>query len=154
MANPRPTPTALKLMRGNPGQRKLNAKEPKVEKEIPNPPPHLTDEESLAEWERMTEVLYGMGVLSRVDANALALYCDTHSAYVRAKTDIEENGFESATHNGSIIQRPCVAVFHRTKADMVKLLCEFGMTPASRTKVSIIESKKDQLDDFLDSTKG
>lgn len=150
MPSPKPTPTKLKQLRGNPGQRKSNEKEPQLAAEIPQAPPHLTDPIAIAEWQRLTQLLYEVGVLAKVDANALALYCDAHAAYIEAKKDIAENGFNAITGTGSIIQRPSVGVFHRCRTDMLKILCEFGMTPSSRTKVSVLNSKKDELDDFLD----
>jgi hypothetical protein len=40
---PRPQPTTLRLLRGNPGKRKLNRDEPQPEipPAVPDPPPHL-----------------------------------------------------------------------------------------------------------------
>ena len=149
MANPRPTPTALKLLRGNPGQRKLNPKEPRLVAETPKAPPHLTGKEAKAEWRRITKILADVGVLSKIDGLALALYCDAHAAYVQAKREIEQSGFTVLTHNGSPVQRPAVAVMHRCRADMLKLLAEFGMTPASRTKITVLETERDELDEFL-----
>lgn len=154
MPSPKPTPTKLKLLRGNPGQRKSNEKEPQLAAEIPPAPPHLTDPEAIVEWQRLTQLLYEVGVLARVDANALALYCDAHAVYIEAKKDIAENGFNAVTGTGSIIQRPSVGVFHRCRTDMLRILTEFGMTPSSRTKVSVLESKENELEKFLELESG
>lgn len=149
MGTPKATPTKLRLLRGNPSQRKMPENEPQVDAAIPPMPPHLTDPVAVEEWDRITQILYEVGVLTRVDGNALALYCDAHAAYLEAKKDIAENGFNATTGTGSIIQRPSVGVFHRCRTDMLRILAEFGMTPSSRTKVSVLSKKKDDLDTFL-----
>ena len=40
----KPTPTAMKLLEGNPGKRKLNDKEPRPEKKAPSCPKWLEPE--------------------------------------------------------------------------------------------------------------
>lgn len=43
MAGHRPTPTASKLVAGNPGKRALNKHEPKPKKDYPDVPLHFSD---------------------------------------------------------------------------------------------------------------
>ena len=51
---PPPTPTNLKLLRGNPGKRKLNTTEPDPPPAIPTCPSHL-DKVAKREWRRKAE---------------------------------------------------------------------------------------------------
>ena len=37
----KPTPTTLKVLRGNPGKRKINTEEPTLDVLLPDPPGHL-----------------------------------------------------------------------------------------------------------------
>jgi len=53
MSGPPPTPTSLKILKGNPGKRPLNKKEPKPKLEIPTCPAHLCPE-GKGEWKRVT----------------------------------------------------------------------------------------------------
>jgi hypothetical protein len=46
---PRPEPSSLKLLKGNPGKRPLNEREPKPPAGAPEAPAHL-DEEARREW--------------------------------------------------------------------------------------------------------
>jgi phage terminase small subunit len=58
----KPKPTILKLLEGNPGKKPLNMNEPKPEMTAPECPSWL-EAEAQEEWHRMSEQLYGMGVL-------------------------------------------------------------------------------------------
>ncbi|SPO68124.1 protein of unknown function [Pseudomonas sp. JV241A] len=77
MAGRRPTPTELKLVRGNPGKRPINKNEPKPAKRIPSAPGHLSSEGQVA-WGRLTVLLDRMGVLTEADGFALERLCDCY----------------------------------------------------------------------------
>ena len=62
---PPPTPTNLKLLRGNPGKRKLNANEPDPAPAIPPCPSHL-DKVAKKEWRRISKELLALGIISRL----------------------------------------------------------------------------------------
>lgn len=78
MAGRRPTPTELKLVRGNPGKRAINKKEPQPARHIPSAPAHLTCEGQVA-WGRLTVLLDRMGVLTEADGFALERLCDCYA---------------------------------------------------------------------------
>jgi P27 family predicted phage terminase small subunit len=72
-----PTPTALKLLQGNPGKRALDLSagvNPQVA--IPSAPGHLSPA-AKKEWKRITPLLEELGLISGLDRQALALYCQT-----------------------------------------------------------------------------
>jgi P27 family predicted phage terminase small subunit len=74
---PKPQPTALKLERGNPGHRQLNADEP----ELPAPPaaakvaPAELTGLALDEWNLHVDMLIERGVLTAADMYAFRQYC-------------------------------------------------------------------------------
>ena len=70
----KPTPTALKVLEGNPGKRKLNDNEPRPEKKAPSCPKWL-EPEAKKEWRRLAKKMEQMGVLTEVDMAAFAGYC-------------------------------------------------------------------------------
>ena len=56
----KPTPTALKVLEGNPGKRKLNDNEPRPEKKAPSCPKWL-EPEAKKEWRRLAKKMEQMG---------------------------------------------------------------------------------------------
>lgn len=139
----KPKPTILKVIAGNPGKRRLPKNEPKPEPSIPPCPPHLGDEAKF-EWHRLSHELYRLGLLSNIDGNALACYCEAFGTWVQAnkairkmaETDEITAGLMIRTKGGNVIQNPMVGVRNRAMEIMNKLAAEFGMTPSSRARVA------------------
>ena len=68
----RPLPTHLKLLRGNPGQRRLpDEPQPEQLPDVPEPPPFITGYAADEWWITGTE-LHRLGLLTKVDVPALA----------------------------------------------------------------------------------
>jgi len=145
----RPTPTKLKELAGNPGKRPLNRAEPKPRRKRPRMPDHLS-QPAQREWKRVTRELDGMGLLASADADAIAMYCDVYARWVEAVAKLNEEGMIVHTENGFPIQSPYLGIANRCMAQLQKLLIEFGMTPAARSRIHLPEEKgNDPFDDFL-----
>jgi len=143
MAGPKPKPTNLKLLQSNPGKRRLNFDEFRPLTSIPKCPKHLKGEAS-REWKRITEELAKYGLVSEVDRNALAMICTLWARYVDAEVAIEKaakadpasQGLFVKTPNGFSVQSPWVAISNKAMEQYRLYLTEFGLSPASRTKVT------------------
>lgn len=144
MPGPAPTPTALKILAGNPGKRPLNENEPQPEPAIPSAPDHLSDE-ARQEWERVVPELFALGLLSHVDRAALAAYCAAYGRWVEAERMIREHGMTQLSPNGYVQQSPHLSIANKALAQMKAFLTEFGMTPSSRSKVAA--QPKEDTDD-------
>ena len=72
MPGPKPKPTHLKVVEGNPGRRKLNDKEPKPRGNLYDPPDWLTDAQR-AGWEYAIESA-PFGLLKRLDRSVLTAW--------------------------------------------------------------------------------
>lgn len=139
---PKPKPTNLKVIEGNPGKRPLNLDEAKLDLARPLPPPFLCDDAKV-EWGRIIEALYLAGLMTEVDRGALAAYCQAYGRWAQAERKLAEmaekdpvfNGLLIKTKSGNAIQNPLVGVANKAQADMVRYAAEFGMTPSSRTRV-------------------
>lgn len=139
----KPTPTHLKLIKGNPGRRALNELEAKPNLELPTPPPELTDDAKV-EWGRISEELYRVGLLSKIDRGALAACCQAYGRAMMAEralarmaaADPVTNGLLIKTTNGNAIQNPLIGTARRAWADYVRYANEFGMTPSARSRVN------------------
>jgi P27 family predicted phage terminase small subunit len=132
----KPKPTALKLVTGNPGGRKLNKNEPKPASVIPDPQASLVGV-ALEEWKRVTVELSAIGMLSKIDGPALAAYCHAYERWVKAEGMIRELGEVIETTQGNLIQSPWVGIANKAMLIMHRFMSEFGMTPSSRSRLSV-----------------
>ena len=144
---PIPKPTALKLLEGNPGKRPMNPNEPKPMAGVPSCPSHL-DRLAKAEWRRIVPELQQLGLLTRVDRAALAAYCACWSRWVTAEREISKHGLTVVTPNGYPVQSPHVNISNKALAQLKAFVQEFGLSPASRTRVSAVP-QVDADDDFF-----
>ena len=78
MANPHPTPTALRILTGDTskGKNPINRNDPslRMKAEIPPRPQNLRDREARNEWDRTTKLLEDAGIITRIDVKVLLLY--------------------------------------------------------------------------------
>lgn len=139
---PAPKPTAVKKIAGNPGKRKINKKEPKpAERNITAPDwmsPHAQQE-----WIRIYAELRACGLVSVADRGALTAYCVAWGRWVMAEEEIEKckndpaRGFVVMGSKGGLIMNPLIRVADKAQENMLRAAKEFGMTPSSRTGLSI-----------------
>jgi P27 family predicted phage terminase small subunit len=134
-AGRKPQPTKLKEVKGNPGKRPLPKDEPKVSVEAPEAPEHLSDE-AAEHWDVVVRHLYEAGVMTALDADALAMYCEAYARWVDANAKIRKHGPVVKTPNGFPAQSPYLQVANKAFEQMRSILTEFGMTPSSRTRIS------------------
>jgi P27 family predicted phage terminase small subunit len=142
----KPTPTALKILKGNPGHRSLNENEPQPTG-VPTCPDHL-DAIATEEWNRISIELVSLGLLTSVDRAALAAYCAAYGRWADAEINIQKYGTVIKTKNGNAIPNPYVGIANRGMDLMHKFLVEFGLTPSSRSRLSVSASAPADEDSF------
>ena len=147
---PRPKPTALKKLDGNPGKRPLPEGEPmpQISSSVPLPPKTL-DAVAKAEWNRTAANLYKLGLLTENDLTAFMGYCVCFSHWVNALKEIEKNGVLIKAQSGFPVQSPWISIANKSMVEMRKWLVEFGMTPSSRTGINADKLKDDDGADLL-----
>jgi P27 family predicted phage terminase small subunit len=141
----KPKPTALKELQGNPGKRPLNKREPKPTG-VPTCPSHL-DANAKKEWKRISKELLAIGLLTSVDRAALAAYCAAYSRWIAAEESIARFGLVIKAPSGYPVQNPFVSIANTAMDHMRKYATEFGLTPASRTRLQV-EPKRTDEDPF------
>jgi len=148
MARPK-KPTALRLIQGNPGKRAINHQEPIIPPADVSPPAHLSGRAS-AEWRRIAPLLLDAGVLTRSDTDALGIYCEALGRLAEAHAHLQETGYLIRSPNGYPIQNPWYAVMKECHEVIRAFGNEFGMTPASRSKIRVDDSKlHDEFETYL-----
>lgn len=147
----KPKPTELKKLLGNPGKRPLNKHEPQPKPTKPRPPRHL-DATAKTEWKRMAPELHRMGLLTAIDRAAFAAYCAAYSRWAQAETALAksfrkgEMPYVVTTEKGNIVQHPLVGVANKAAELMYRFLTEFGLSPSSRSRVSVPNSAVDEFE--------
>ena len=151
---PRPTPSAILKLRGTArGDRIRN--EPQPVEGIPRCPSWL-DTQAKGVWKQIVPQLKQMGVLARIDGNALTRYCQFFARWKKAEEFIAKHGevYPLKDEQGKLkclVQVPQVAIAHKLGAALTRLEQEFGMTPSSRSRIQVqpSETEHDPLSEFM-----
>lgn len=156
-------PTSMKALTNNPGRRPLNENEPVPEEGVPDMPPGLSPA-AKEEWHRIIPILHKMGVLSTGYGAALAGYCQAYARWFEAEADIQENGpiieepiiRRRRNEDDEVVgckrkKNPAVAIAHESLKIMRACLSDFGLSPASLSKVCRNAEEEQELDDILGS---
>ncbi len=159
-------PTHLKLVTGNAGKRPLPENEPQLPAGAPPIPAHLTPR-GRAAWRRFMKLLDDMGVMTRADGPAAERMCECYGEILAARESYErpmmsqrrnpetgeivetqiaaggEPTYVSYGKDGAMLRsRPELALMAELDRRFLSYLCQFGMTPAARGKVSVTGGKK------------
>jgi P27 family predicted phage terminase small subunit len=150
---PLPKPTPLKLIAGNPGKRPLDLSagiNPRIE--VPSAPKHLSPS-AKKEWKRITPLLEELGLISGLDREALALYCQAAGRLAELETafngkvarlmedkklDYADAAYEvshAVTPSGYAQQSVLVQLIRANRAEVNRYLMHFGLSPAARGRV-------------------
>jgi P27 family predicted phage terminase small subunit len=140
MRGRKPVPTALRVARGNPGKRPLNSDEPEIVASLPEPPTYLAGE-ALEYWHEIATKLETHGLLTRIDASALAEYCVVWVRWRKAEREIEKHGQVILSPSGYPVQSPYVSIANKALSHVRAYESEFGMTPSSRSRVKVAKTK-------------
>lgn len=147
-AGRKPKPTHLKVLTNNPGKRPLNKNEPEPDIEIPSPPDFLSND-ALIEWGKVTEQLYILGLLTRIDRSVISAYCQAYGRWAEAERLIGMTGLTyKSPKTGFMMQSPYLAVANKAMEQMCKYAAEFGMTPSARSRVQANPPKEKKKKGF------
>ena len=148
----KPKPTALKELEGNPGKRQLNSNEPKPKAKAPSCPKWL-DDDAKKEWRRLSKQMEQMGILTEIDMAAFAGYCQAYSRWKAAEEFISKHGSIVKTPSGYWQQVPQVSIAQQYLKQMSKFCEQFGLTPASRSRIAA-DTKQNEYIDEMDKLLG
>jgi P27 family predicted phage terminase small subunit len=149
---PAPTPTNISKLRGSTlVTKRREATEVKGPAGKPRCPQWL-DADSRAAWRQLVPMLEQMGVLTRIDGNALARYCRLWSRWRKAEAFIEQKGdmYPLRDEKGGIKcfqQWPQVAIANKLAQQLTRLEQEFGMTPSARARLNLTTQAPERAND-------
>jgi len=149
MAGRKPTPTALKVIRGNPGKRPLNKDEPQPQVAVNIRPPTWLTKEAKKHWKVVSKQLSDVGILTDLDKHALTMYCEEYARWRDALQKMKDQEVIE-TDKGNEIQSPWVGIANKAFDHMLKIMSEFGMTPSSRSRLTVQPKEDfDPMEEFL-----
>ena len=147
-----PIPTAIKIARGNPGQRAINLDEPQPPPADCTPPDTLSDV-GVEKWLELAHLLTKMGVFTLADRSAIERYCLLHEQWMIVVKHVRENGMTQITQTGYSQLTAEGSLFKSLPGDLLKLEQQFGMTPAARSSLKVTDAAAaaDPLDAYIKS---
>jgi P27 family predicted phage terminase small subunit len=135
MRGKKPKPTNLKLVTGNPGNRPLDANEPRPAHSIPTCPAHLSLS-AKAEWKRLGQEMHRLRTISQLDRAAMAANC---AAYGRWGGDGAPAQGHAYADPAPFRLHPAIAVARQLEL-MHKSMSDLGLLPVSRARASKLPS--------------
>ena len=144
----KPLPTALKVLEGDrgKGRRPLNENEPKPPKGTIKCPSWLVPE-AKKEWKRLAPSLEAMGLLTIWDIDSFSAYCQAYARWREAEEFITQHGSIFKTPSGYVQQVPQVSIAQQNLKIMQSLAGEFGLSPATRSRIIAAGGMNDKTSD-------
>lgn len=146
------TPAAVQAATGNPSHRPIRP-EPRPDPTSPCMPTWLCPR-AVQVWRGLATSLVKAGLLTSVDGNSFAIYCNAYARYLEAEEVLVKDGPVIKGPKGGLVKSPWLAVQKEAAELSNRLGAEFGITPSSRTRVSVPppDSLKpgDALKEFLE----
>lgn len=155
---PPPEPTALKLLKGNPGKRAINHDEPqpaKAEKGERRVPASLPPAGKRL-WASLVPELARLNLLTKIDDATLHGACLSYARALEAGAIVKKQGMTIITDKGFVIQHPAISIERNSWAAWLKFATQFGLTPSSRSSIHIKpqDAPSDPDADFLFGVNG
>ena len=144
LRGPAPKPTALRLLEGNTRRPPVNDREPRPAP--PRCPKHL-DAKARREWRRLVRILQRMRDVTEADGFAMEILCQAHSTLIKAQLRLSETGLLLETSLGYVKQNPLLGIVDHCMDTITKLSLEFGLTPASPSRVRLQAGPDEEASD-------
>lgn len=149
-SGPAPTPTALRLLRGETRPSQINYDEPQPGTGAVQPPDDIS-EPAMEIWNQYAPDLQRAGVLTQWDAQDFRDWCDAVVTGREAQSHLDEDGevieIPMTDRQGKLIGykravSPWWKVRMEAGARQTALSARFGMTPADRTRIRVDNAGK------------
>jgi len=151
----RPAPQELKQKRGTARKDRAPENPVTVSKAKPtNAPPSFLKAKGKLMYERTVGHLHSMGLLSKVDDTSLELLAMAYQEWYSAELKLQKEGriYETYASNGAKVLKPHPAAAQSADAwrRIRMMLIEFGLTPASRSRLEKPEGRTLDIDDIIE----
>lgn len=135
-------PTALKVLRGNPGQGRLNEAEPQPPAGDVRRPASLSRDAAVV-WDELAPGCIAMRTLTPVDTAAFAKLCELEATARAASAQKDAEGFApfllAEDYNGAptVKIHPALKLERETVQALRPYYEKFGMEPSGRARIKV-----------------
>ena len=150
-SGPKPTPTKILQIRGSwRADRRRGEPKPPTPKSMPAPE-WLTDEAKVV-WKSVIALLKPLGLVTKVDTNALGRYATLFVEWKKAAAFVQQHGqtFSTPTADGQHVNvklLPHMRLVVGMSTELHRLEHDFGMTPSARASFGMeLDKYGDQLE--------
>lgn len=144
---PKRTPTATLKARGSwLADTRADGDVPLFPVDEPSCPSWLVPE-AKAEWRRVVKYLMDAGLLAKANRAALTAYCICWGELHEAEKEVQEGGAVLTSAKGFKYPSPWLNIRNGALTTLVKLAAEFGMTPASASRVTASKEQAEEKPD-------
>ena len=148
---PKPKPTALKVLAGNPGHRPLPQNEPKPDLGLPQCPTRFKGT-ARTTWNSIAKQLDACGVSTKLDGVGFEMLVTLYMQFVQASKEVGRTGpvwIEAGRQGDPSLQftkSPHWIVQMKSGQQLLALLREYGMTPSARATIKTAVPMASQQD--------
>lgn len=139
----RPQPTALKMLRGNPGKRQPNQLEPRPPSDGEPAKPKGLSADAAEVWDEIAPVLLYMRTLTPADAEPFARMCELTVTARASSMRKAEPGFEYFSESGQV--HGAIRLERDTATALRPYYEYFGMTPSARARIQVAPQKEEPI---------
>lgn len=115
-------------------------------------PPKWLDDIAKKEFKRIVREMEQTGILTNIDVDMLALYCDAYSQYIQCCEVIRREGlmveYTNKAAETNKVPHPLLSKKKQLFEQMKALATEFGFTPSARAKIAIPKQEKKEETKF------
>ncbi|HDW3058686.1 phage terminase small subunit P27 family [Bacillus cereus] len=109
-------------------------------------PPTWLDSVAKKEFKRIAGELLELEVMTNIDVNALALYCDAYADYMACTKIIQEEGllveYTNKAAETNKVPHPLLTKKKQLHEQMKAIGVDFGFTPSARARIVMPRAKK------------
>lgn len=129
---PKPKPSAVKNLTGNPGKRAVNKREPKPDKVVKRP--RAMERLPRRFWDEYAPELERLGILTGVDVPVMQSVAEDYGFMLEAAKQLHEDGLTVEGREG-LKKHPLWQVYRDSRDGLRKGAALFGMDPSARTRM-------------------
>lgn len=114
-------------------------------------PPTWLSKEGKSFFKKLVVEFEHSELLTNLDVNALAVYCDAYCRMLDLRKDVEANGRTLTNHNSSggktFVANPSLTALNATIKTLQSYESKFGLTVYDRTRIALSDSKPEEDDE-------